>query len=64
MSLAQLRLLANEFGIQPHQLLEEVDGYAASLHERGVAVTDDKSASPSELLIGLGTLAALIAAAK
>jgi hypothetical protein len=62
MSISQLRAAARSLGLSPSQLLEEVDNYAVQLDATGVAIPDVKAANPAALLIGLGFLAALIAA--
>jgi transcriptional regulator with XRE-family HTH domain len=62
MSLSQLRPLARSLGFASSQLLAEVDNYANQLEAGGVSVPDVKAVNPAALLIGLGLLAALIAA--
>ncbi|MEI9996786.1 MAG: helix-turn-helix transcriptional regulator [Rhizomicrobium sp.] len=62
MTLSQLRPVARSLGLAPSQLLAEADNYASQLEASGVSVPDVKAVNPAALLIGLGLLAALIAA--
>ena len=64
MSLAHLRQIAKLLNTSPSELMAEADGYVRNLEAQGVTVTDEKSVSQGEVLIGLGILAALIAAAN
>jgi transcriptional regulator with XRE-family HTH domain len=62
MTLSQLRPVARSLGLAPSQLLAEADNYAGQLEASGVSIPDVKAVNPAALLIGLGLLAALIAA--
>lgn len=62
MSISQLRAAARSLGLRPSDLLHQVDSYARQLESNRVAIPDVKAANPAALLIGLGLLAALIAA--
>lgn len=64
MTLSQLRPVARSLGLSPSQLLVEADNYALQLEASGVSIPDVKAANPAALLIGLGLLAALFAAAS
>lgn len=64
MTLSQLRPVARSLGLAPSQLLAEADNYAAQLEARGVSIPEVKAMNPAALLIGLGLLAALLAAAS
>jgi transcriptional regulator with XRE-family HTH domain len=64
MSVNQLYAISARFGILPSDLLAETDRHVQQLQASGVAVTDGKANNASELLIGLGILAALIASAR
>jgi len=64
MSLGQLRRVAFFLGTAPNILLADTDSFVQHLEARGVTVTDDKVTSSSELLIGLGILAAIFASAN
>lgn len=63
LSLVHLRQIARQLGASPHELLAEADNYVRDLEAQGVTVTDERSVSAGEVLIGLGILAALVAAA-
>lgn len=63
LSLVHLRQIARQLGTSPHELLAETDSYVQHLEAQGVTVTDVRSVSAGEVLIGLGILAALFAAA-
>ena len=63
MSLTQLRTVAGQFGIMPSSILSEVDGYAEQLGFQGVEVSNEKEVSPGAILVALGILAAIFAAA-
>jgi transcriptional regulator with XRE-family HTH domain len=63
LSLVHLRQIARQLGATPHELLAETDRYVQHLEAQGVTVTDERSVSAGEVLIGLGILAALFAAA-
>jgi transcriptional regulator with XRE-family HTH domain len=62
MTLSQLRPVARVLGLAPSQLLTEADHYAAQLEVSGVSIPDMKAVNPAAILIGLGLLAALLAA--
>ena len=62
MTLSQLRPVARVFGLAPGQILAEADRYAAQLEVSGVSIPDMKAVNPAAILIGLGLLAALLAA--
>lgn len=64
MSISQLRAVTRALGLTSGQFLTQVDGYAAQLEASGVSLPDVKPANPAALLIGLGLLAALLAAAN
>jgi transcriptional regulator with XRE-family HTH domain len=64
MSVTQLRIIAEQLGTTPADLLQHTDEYANQLRAQGVEITDDKPDSTAGVLIALGILAALIAAAS
>ena len=64
MSVTQLRLIAERLGTTPDLLLHHTAQYAAQLRAQGVTVTDEKQKSAAGVLIALGILAALFAAAN
>jgi transcriptional regulator with XRE-family HTH domain len=64
MSVTQLRIIAERLGTTPDFLLQHTAQYAVQLRAQGVIVTDQKQVSPAGVLIALGILAALFAAAN
>lgn len=64
MSVTQLRAVAAQLGLLPGALMQDAEGYAAQLQQQGVSITDTKLDSAAGVLIALGILAALVAAAK
>jgi DNA-binding XRE family transcriptional regulator len=64
MSVTQLRMIAEQLGTTSDVLLHQTEQYARRLRQQGVSVTDDKQGSPAGVLIALGILVALIAAAN
>jgi transcriptional regulator with XRE-family HTH domain len=64
MSVSQLRAIAAQLEIPQATLVAHADQYAAQLRAQHVTVTDDKPDSAAGVLIALGILAALIAAAS
>jgi transcriptional regulator with XRE-family HTH domain len=63
-SISQLRVIARRLGVSPGDLLREADGLAARLQVQGVEVSDEKGLQPAAVMIGLGILAAILAASK
>ena len=63
-SISQLRVIARRLGIAPGDLLLEADGLAERLRMQGVEVSDEKGGHPAAVMIGLGILAAILAASK
>lgn len=61
--LLHLRQIARRLGTSPHELLEETDRYVQDLESQGLSVSGERFISAGEVLIGLGILAALFAAA-
>lgn len=64
MSVTQLRMIAERLGTTPVVLLRDAEQYANQLRAQGVTVTDEKHDAAAGVLIALGILAALIAAAN
>jgi transcriptional regulator with XRE-family HTH domain len=64
MSVVHLRQIARQLKCTPHGLIEEADQLALQLEQQGVTLSDEKATNTGELLIGLGILAAIIAAAR
>lgn len=64
MSLGQLRAIAHQLGTTPNLLLREADMLADRLRAQGVEIRNEKEISTGAILIGLGILAALLAAGK
>ena len=64
MSVTQLRMIAEKLGTTPDFLLHHTAQYANQMRVQGVTVTDDKQVSAAGVLIALGILAALFAAAS
>lgn len=64
MSVIQLRAIAARLEMHVEVLLRHAEGYAAQLQQQGVSITDQKPDSAAGVLIALGILAALVAAAK
>ncbi len=63
-SISQLRVIGRRLGIAPGDLLREADRLAEQLQVQGVAVSDEKGIQPAAVMIGLGILAAILAASK
>lgn len=63
MTVTQLRMIAESLGLAPQDLLGEVEMHATHLRAQGVEVKNEREVSPAGLLVGLGILAALLAAA-
>jgi transcriptional regulator with XRE-family HTH domain len=63
-SISQLRVIARRLRIRPGDILSEADGLAEQLRAQGVDVSDEKGINPAAVMIGLGILAAIIAASK
>ena len=63
MSVTQLRMIADRLGTTPDFLLHHTAQYANQLRVQGVTITDEKQESAAGVLIALGILAALFAAA-
>src|SRR3989304_6828751 len=61
-SISQLRVIARRLGIAPGDLLREADGLAERLRMQGVEVRHEKGMDPAAIMIGLGILAAILAA--
>jgi transcriptional regulator with XRE-family HTH domain len=57
----QLRRIAILLNKTPGTLIGQADEYIEKLEAEGVVVTDQKTATPGELLVGLGVLALLLA---
>lgn len=64
MTLVHLRQIAGQLKSTPHELIEKADNLALELEQQGVSITDEKQINSGEVLIGLGILAAIIAAAR
>lgn len=64
MSVTQLRAVAAQLNLSPGALMQNAEGYATQLQQQGVSISDEKPDSAAGLLIALGILAALVAAAK
>jgi transcriptional regulator with XRE-family HTH domain len=64
MSVTQLRAIADKLGTTPDFLLHHATDYANRLRAQGVTVTDEKAGTTAGVLIALGILAALFAAAS
>src|SRR6266853_309557 len=64
MTLPQLRVVAEYLNYSPGALLDEVDTLAARLRSQGVEVQNEKTIPVAAVLIGLGILAAILAAGK
>jgi transcriptional regulator with XRE-family HTH domain len=64
MSITQLRMISEKLSTTPDSLLHHTAQYASQLRMQGVTVTDDKQVSAAGVLIALGILAALFAAAS
>ncbi len=62
MSIAQLRVVAERLGTSPWMVLREADMLTQQLLAQGVEIKNEKEASTGAILIGLGILAALLAA--
>jgi transcriptional regulator with XRE-family HTH domain len=64
MSVTQLRAIADQLATTPDFLLQHTAQYADQLRAQGVNITDNKQQSAAGVLIALGILAALFAAAS
>lgn len=64
LSISQLRVISHRLGVAPGDILREADVLAERLLIQGVAVSDEKGLQPAAVMIGLGILAAILAAAK
>ena len=64
MTLAQLRATAEFLASSPNLIIREADSLTVRLLAQGVVVKNDKDISPAAVLVGLGILAALIAASR
>lgn len=64
LNLSQLRNVAMKLGLQPAQVLQWADQYAAQLRQQGVDVISEKPDNPAAIAIGLGLLAALLMSAR
>jgi len=64
MNVTQLRAVAAQLNLSSDALMQHAEGYAAQLQQQGVTITDEKPDSAAGVLIALGILAALVAAAK
>jgi len=64
MNISQLRLGAEGLGTSPGEILREADSLCEQLQRQGVEVKNEKQTSAGALLVGLGILAAILAAAK
>lgn len=64
MSVIQLRAIAAQLKSWPGALMQDAERYAAQLQQQGVIISDEKPDSAAGVLIALGILAALVAAAK
>lgn len=62
LTISQLRILARALGTSSNEILASADAWAQQLRARGVNVTDEKEVPRAAILIGLGILAAIIAA--
>ena len=63
-SISQLRVIGRRLDIAPGNLLRDADRLAEQLRVQGVAVSDEKGIQPAAIMIGLGILAAILAASK
>jgi transcriptional regulator with XRE-family HTH domain len=64
MSVTQLRIIADKLRTTPQNVLQCATQYGNQLRAHGVTITDEKSSSAASVLIALGFLAAIIAAAS
>ncbi|MBI2755070.1 MAG: helix-turn-helix transcriptional regulator [Betaproteobacteria bacterium] len=64
MSLAQLHVIAEQLNTTPGSLLHEADTLTRRLLAQGVQVKNEKEIPTAAILVGLGILAALLAAGK
>ena len=64
MSVVQLRAISGQLDLAPETIVHNAEGYAAQLRQQGVSITDERPDSTAGVLIALGILAALVAAAK
>lgn len=64
LSVSQLRAIARKIRVPASTLLHEADTYANRLRAQAVEITEDKQESGAGLLIALGLLTALLAAAN
>lgn len=63
-SIPQLRVIARRLDISPSDVLSEADRLAEQLRAQGVDISDEKGVHPAAVMIGLGILAAILAASK
>ena len=61
-SITQLRRVARCLTLAPGYLIDEAEQYAKQLEREGVELTEEKAIAPGAVLVGLGLLAALLAA--
>ncbi len=64
MTIAQLRAIAEHLATSPGGILREADALTDRLRAQGVEIKNEKEVSTGAILIGLGILAALLAAGK
>jgi transcriptional regulator with XRE-family HTH domain len=64
MSITQLRQIGQVIGVHPDAVLAQAEQHAAALKRKGVEVTEERSDNTAALLIGIGILLALLAAAR
>lgn len=64
MSVVQLRAIGAQLGLLPDAIMRDAEGYAVQLQQQGVSITEQRPESAAGVLIALGILAALVAAAK
>ncbi len=62
LSVTQLRIVAERFGVLPYELLRQTDELVERATLQGVTVTNEKKADHGPLLLALGILAAIAAA--
>jgi transcriptional regulator with XRE-family HTH domain len=63
-SVFQLSRASRCLGMRPGEILARADGWADQLVGQGVQIADEWKVTPSAIMIGLGVLAALLAATK
>lgn len=59
LNLSQLRVVAEQLGLSPAEILKSADQYALRLHQQGVQIVPGKQDPTAAIVIGLGLLAAL-----